>query len=168
MKLSIRTVLLSSLAFLIAGCGSGEQSVADESLLTADESSLTVAPVYFLVDPIGPAPRESFIVPITNSADIDKARKMAAGLLPKKIFVANIAKGGSTPAYVNKDLYSGRKWSWRVTQFVTFADFTPELLDGWPSGVESNVDEWIRMTNGKIGFWRYSIRREVPVSQIRP
>lgn len=48
-----------------------------------------------------------------------------------------------------------------MTQFVAFADFTIEVLDGWPTLVEQDPAWWINNTGGQIGFWSYTVREEL-------
>ncbi len=123
----------------------------------------TNKPVYFLVSEINPTHNDSFILPLTNPEDIKHAREIISnpGSTKTKIVVAKIAKGNGP--YVNKDLIGGKTWSWHVTEFLSFADNTAEIYDGNPTYVEENLDEWIRITSGTIGFWTYTISQEVSV-----
>ena len=41
-------------------------------------------------------------------------------------------------------------------------DFTIEILDGWPGFVEQDVNGWIANTNGRVGFWTYTVVAELP------
>jgi len=124
-------------------------------------------PTCFLVGAAGRG--DSFIVPMTAAADIARARAIIAA--PKapgpKIVVARIARGASDGAYVNRDLTGGRAWSWRITAFEGFADVTAELLDGSPTYLEDHLDEWIAATGGRIGFWSYTVVREVSPAEMR-
>ncbi len=59
-------------------------------------------------------------------------------------------------------------WSWHPIGEVSFADTTIEILDGWPTFVESDVGGWIANTRGdnlaevgQIGFWGYTIVEEL-------
>jgi len=52
-------------------------------------------------------------------------------------------------------------WSWHTTQAIEFADFTAEILDGWPTFVEQDVHAWIANTNGAVGFWSYTVVEEL-------
>jgi len=126
---------------------------------------------YFLIGEAIPQHGDTFILPLSNESDILAALEILKQDLSerKRIVVAKIVKGGITGEYANKDLLDENKriWSWRVSEFVGFADISAELYDGWPTYVESNLDEWIKNTNGKIGFWSYTVLREVPVSELR-
>jgi hypothetical protein len=107
---------------------------------------------------------DSYVLPLVDPAAIDHARALITappGDL-SSIVVARIASGADG---VNRDqLASGAPaWSWHVTEFLEFADFTAEILDGWPTFVEEDVDGWIANTGGLIGFWNYTVIAELPV-----
>ena len=62
-------------------------------------------------------------------------------------------------------------WSWHQSGTVSFGDLGIELIDGWPSYVEQDVAGWMANTNGQIGFWNYTVVRElgpVPEPQTAP
>lgn len=155
----MRCALIASLAMAavaLCGCGGGGSSAPQ--------------PVYFLVAEIMPNHGDSFLLPLTDPADIARARELAASPHPQPptIVVAQIAAGSSDGQLVNRDLLQGGKpWSWHVSRFVGFADMTIEILDGWPGYVESNLGEWQRITGGSIGFWSYTVRREVSAAELR-
>ena len=114
---------------------------------------------------------DSFILPLSDSADIAHARDLIS-LGPDQagetIVFADIAAGTDG---INRDLLASDQhlWSWHVTQFDGFGDFGIELLDGWPSFVEQDVAGWIQNTKGKIGFWNYTVVSELPaVPEPRP
>ncbi|MCL4548251.1 MAG: hypothetical protein M1495_06755 [Bacteroidetes bacterium] len=140
-------------------------------VLFACDNAVTDMPedktVYFLVAETNPNHNDSYILPLTKPEDIKHAREIigGTGTTSNKIVVAKIAKGNG--AYVNKDLIGGKTWSWYVSDFIGFADNTIEILDGYPTYVEENLDEWIRITSGKIGFWTYTVTREVNLSDIK-
>ena len=107
---------------------------------------------------------DSYILPLTNPADIDHARNLIAlgpDLAGSPIAIASIAPGSDG---INRDLNAPGEplWSWHVTGFDGFADFTAEILDGWPTFVEQDVQGWIDNTNGFIGFWSYTVVAELP------
>jgi hypothetical protein len=52
-------------------------------------------------------------------------------------------------------------WSWHTTGTATFVGNTIEILDGWPSFVESDVAGWIDNTGGALGFWSYTVTQEL-------
>ncbi|MEN8154370.1 MAG: hypothetical protein ABFR75_10135 [Acidobacteriota bacterium] len=125
--------------------------------------------VYFLVSEINPNHMYSYILPLKDPDDISKADNIIKGLSRKQIVVAKINQGSGDGVYLNRDLSGpgNRIWSWYVTEFDSFADVTMEILDGNPLIVENNIDDWIRMTDGFIGFWNYTITRRVNISEIR-
>lgn len=120
---------------------------------------------YFLVAEGLYAPHgDSFILPLTDPDDIAHAKALIRN--PNRagapIVVAKIAAGSSNGDYINRDLRgSGAPWSWHVSEFLDFSDFTIEIYDGWPGYVEDNYDEYVANTNGTIGFWSYTVVREV-------
>lgn len=126
---------------------------------------------YFLVGERTPKHGDTYVLPLTSETDIAKALKIIKepSVASNLIVVAKIQKGGLTGEYANRDLLDGKKriWSWRVTEFLGFADMTAEILDGWPGYVENNLDQWMHDTNGKIGFWTYTVLREVHISELR-
>jgi len=76
------------------------------------------------------------------------------------IVVAEVAAGSDG---INRDyLASGEPaWSWQTVGTPSFADWTIEILDGWPTFVESDVPGWMENTNGYIGFWGYTVVAEL-------
>jgi hypothetical protein len=121
------------------------------------------ATVQFVVAETGiPVHGDSYILTLVDPADIAHARGLIAGdpTVGGTIVVAAIAKGADG---VNRDFLAPGKppWSWHITAFEGFADVTAEILDGWPSFVEQDVDGWIANTGGFIGFWNYTVVAEV-------
>jgi hypothetical protein len=49
-----------------------------------------------------------------------------------------------------------------VVDFHGFGDTAAEVLDGWPSDVEARPDHWMRNGRGAIGFYAYTVVRELP------
>ncbi len=97
---------------------------------------------------------DSYVVPLNDPADISHARRLIEeGLgIGQLIVHAGVAPG---PDGINRDhLAPGEpEWSWHVSEFLGFTDVTAEILDGWPSFVEQDVQGWVNNTNGQIGFW---------------
>jgi hypothetical protein len=120
--------------------------------------------IRFLVAEAGePSHGDSYVLPLSDSNAIAHARKLIsmgpdAG---EPIVVAKIAKGANG---INRNYLAAGSppWSWHLTGFEGFADFTIEILDGWPTYVEGDVDGWIANTNGTIGFWQYTVIAELP------
>ena len=119
---------------------------------------------YFLVSerPEAVVHGDSYVLPLTDPAAIAHARALITaepGTLAS-IAVAQIAAG---PDGINRNhLAPGAPaWSWHVTGFEGFADTTIEILDGWPTFVEQDVQGWIANTGGMIGFWNYTVTAEL-------
>lgn len=126
-------------------------------------------PAYFIVGERDPVHGDSYVIRLTKPAHIAHARALIShpNITSAPIVVASIDRGpGDIP---NQDyLNGGAPWSWHVSEFQGFADFTIEILDGWPTYVEQNLDEWIENTGGQIGFWTYTIIQEVTLDDLRP
>jgi hypothetical protein len=105
---------------------------------------------------------DSYVLPLSDAAAIAHARDLVSNgpSAGRTIAVASIAKGADG---INRDVLAPdmRPWSWHVTRFEAFADVTIEVLDGWPGFVEQDVDAWIANTGGMIGFWSYTVVREL-------
>lgn len=126
--------------------------------------------VYFLVGEINTDKGESFILPLKKPEDIQAAREHIENG-ESKIVLAKISVDNNNNYSVNKDLLNNRSWSWHISEFLSFADFSIEIYDGWPSYVEENYEEWVDNTkgignDGIIGFWNYSIKREVSYDEL--
>jgi hypothetical protein len=126
-------------------------------------SSAEVLTTYFVVAESGDAVHgDSYILPLEDPSDVAHARDLIVHGLDAgaPIVVAEIAKGADG---VNRDyLAPGQPlWSWHVERFEGFADATIELIDGWPSFVEEDVNAWIANTGGHIGFWSYTVVAEL-------
>lgn len=61
-------------------------------------------------------------------------------------------------------------WNWHVSRFEGCGDFGIELVDGWPSYIEQDVEGSMRNTRtdhenldapGHIGFWSYTVVAEL-------
>lgn len=122
-----------------------------------------------LIDPCTKC--DSYVLPLSNAEDISRAREIiaAGGLVPDAIVVAAIVAGADG---INRNhLAPGApEWSWHVVEFFGFAEGVIEILDGWPSYVESNVEGWIANTRsaslpedwGLVGFTNYTVVAEIP------
>lgn len=152
--------LTQSLAALfVAACG-------QLCTLRAETNSI----VYFLVGTIPWGPAESYVLPLSEPEDIAHARWLIAedavnrggpeDPLPegsRTIISARVAKGADG---INRN-YSVRgypAWSWHVSEFRGFWDYTAEILDGGPSFVENALDQWVE---SGIGFWGFTVVREL-------
>jgi hypothetical protein len=126
--------------------------------------------VYFLATETDPHIGESYILPLSDPEDIAEARAIIANK-EKRIILAEISNDPNDNYTINKDVLRNKKWSWHITSFMGFADTSIEILDGWPSYVEEHYEEWVQNTKGdgtkgKIGFWGYTVSREVSVSEL--
>lgn len=120
------------------------------------------APIHFVVSEINAQHGDSYVLPLEDADDIDHARELIlhGPSIGSSIIVAHIASGSDG---TNRDILAPGEplWSWHVDGFDGFADFTAEILDGWPSFVEHDVEGWIDNTNGYIGFWNYTVTAEL-------
>ena len=128
--------------------------------------------VYFLVAEKNPDKGDSFILPLLNPNDIAEARAIIDNPDEPKIILAEITRDNAVNYHKNKDLLKNQQWSWHVAEFIGFVDFTIEIYDGWPKYVEDNYTEWVDITkgpngNGRIGFWEYTVVREVQPSELQ-
>lgn len=119
---------------------------------------------YFLVAEREKVHGDSFVVGLSDAGHIAHARDLIArgpDEADSPILFARIAPGADG---INRDLLSPdqRQWNWHVDEVVGFGDFGIELIDGWPTFVESDIPGWIDNTGGDIGFWNYTIVRELP------
>jgi len=107
---------------------------------------------------------DAYVIELSRPADIAHARALVAQgpSAGAALVVARIAAGGDG---INRNYAVATTpapaWSWRVTDFVGFADVTIEILDGWPRYVEGDVAGWIQNTTGLVGFWNYTVTREL-------
>ena len=109
---------------------------------------------------------DAYVLPLTEPDDIEHARDLIArgpDAAGASIVFAGIAPGADG---INRNLLAPGQpqWSWHVTNFRGFGDLGIELLDGWPTYVEQHLSQWMQETKGDIGFWSYTIVREVPAA----
>ena len=105
---------------------------------------------------------DSYIVPITDSDDIEMARALlAAGGF--KIVFAQITTGSDG---INRDMLADGmpEWSWHVVEFLQFGDIGIEICDGTPSFTEADVQNWSEGQEEIICYWAYTIVEEVTQS----
>lgn len=126
--------------------------------------------VYFLVTETDVEHGDSYILPLKDEEDIAAARAIIANH-ETKIILAEISSNINENYSINKDLLNNRTWSWHVVSFNGFVDTSIEILDGWPTYVEDNYSEWVENTkgdgiNGNIGFWNYTLKREVSADEL--
>lgn len=119
--------------------------------------------IYFLVAEQIPNHNDSYVLPISDSDanDIVYARNLASGGMAfATCVVADIAAGADG---INRNYLSPVRapWNWHVTNFVSFVEVPPPILDGWPGLVQNNVDEWMNNTGGQICFFNYTVVAEL-------
>lgn len=153
-------ILLGAMVALLCSCSNDD----DEKLVTDP------ALVYFLVTETDVEHGDSYILPLKDAEDIAEARAIIANN-EKKIILAEISNDTDENYSLNRDLLKNRTWSWHVVSFNGFVDTSIEILDGWPTYVEENYSEWVENTkgdgaNGNIGFWNYTLEREVSVDEL--
>ena len=115
---------------------------------------------------------DSFVLPLTDAADVAHARELielgpdAAG---EPLVFAEVLPGGDG---VNRDVFADGEplWNWHVGKFEGFGDGGIELVDGWPTFIEQDVEGWMANTRrdpedpdapGHIGFWNYTVVAEL-------
>jgi hypothetical protein len=152
-------ILLGAMVAVLCSCNNDdEKPVADPAL------------VYFLVTETDVEHGDSYILPLKDVEDIAEARAILASH-EKKIILAEISNDANENYSLNKDLLKNHTWSWHVVSFKGFVDTSIEILDGWPTYVEENYSEWVENTkgdgaNGNIGFWNYTLKREVSADEL--
>ena len=108
---------------------------------------------------------DSFVIGLTNAAQIAHAQALIAQgpTASSTIVFANVAAGADG---INRDHLNSEApaWSWHVTQVTGFGDMGIELIDGWPTLLESDVPGWMKNTGGHIGFWSYTVSAALPFS----
>ncbi len=128
-------------------------------------SFVQAGPVYFLVAefPGQEVHHDSYVLPLDDPVAIAHARELIAlgAAAEARLVTARIAEGADG---INRDYrqVGQPEWSWHVTKFLGFADATIEILDGWPTFVESDVPAWNANTQSMIGFWTYTVVEELP------
>lgn len=132
------------------------------SVICALIGSAAAETVRFVVSETDSVHRDSYILPLSSPSDIAHARDLInmGPDIGRHIAVASIAAGSDG---INRDVLADMAppWSWHTSGFMGFFDTTAEILDGWPTFVESDVDGWIENTEGVIGFWMYTVTAEL-------
>jgi len=125
--------------------------------------------VYYLVGENVVNHNDSFILPLSNPDDISFADKIIDGSERPRIIVGVIRPGSGDGIYLNRDILDPDKriWSWSIDKFEKFADVTAEIYDGWPGYIEQNLNDWMIQKDGAIGFWNYSVKRRVDLSELQ-
>lgn len=117
--------------------------------------------VYFLVGGIYPNINDSYVLPLSNPADIVHARQLVrhGPGIGNSIVVARIVRSNPDGLNRNYVVEGLPAWSWDVNEFLGFAGVTPEIFDGDPTWVEDDPGWW--HSGSTIGFWRYTVVAEI-------
>ena len=149
-------------------------STACLSPVAADETNETNETIYFLVAAPGPVPgtylnNDSYLLPLSKQEDIDHARFLIS--LGRSVFSEAHqtivgARVGPGKDGINRNYLDPKfpEWSWHVVEFFEFGDYSIEILDGGPSGVETDPDWYMADPDGRhglIAFWQYTVVREL-------
>jgi hypothetical protein len=135
-------------------------------LLLSHARGAMVEPTYFLfAERAGTQSlHDSFVVPLTDPDQVAHARDIIArgpDVAGEPIVFASIARRSD---HINRNLLTNGQpeWNWHVTGVSGFGDVGIELLDGSPTYVSQHLDTWLRETSGHIGFWNYTVSKELP------
>lgn len=126
-------------------------------------SSVDTSYAYFEVGPRD-GEGDSYVARISDPALIARARELVLHPEYEKIVFAKIEKGHQG---YNRNFSKTEKsfWSWSITELTNFADIGSTACNGMPQIVEDDVDLWVQ-NPGRICFWNYRIKREIPVQEI--
>jgi hypothetical protein len=107
---------------------------------------------------------DSFIAQIKDPLLIAKARLQISNPALEKMLFAKIQKGHNNQ---NRNLASVTKsfWNWSVAEVTNIADIGSTACNGLPQIVDDRIDTWAK-DPGRICFWTYRIKREVPASEV--
>lgn len=157
--------------FLLFACG----LILSQCGVTDNDTPPMEQTVFFLVAEVNPDRGDSYILPLSEAGDIAAARTIIANRTNEeldRLVVAKVVANDGTEEYLNKDFLRNMTWSWKVSEFYGFSGFTAEILDGGPQDVENDMDWWFNNTDqeegsGNIGFWGYTVSREVSPKEIK-
>jgi len=136
-------------------------------IILSAATDLYASTIYFQVAELGPPiHNDSYVLPLSDPQDIAYARGLIGTGPPiglSTIVVANIEGGADG---INRDFLApgAPLWPWHVTEFLGFADFTAEILDGWPTTVDQYFLGGDQNGSATIGFWSYSVVAELDPS----
>jgi hypothetical protein len=118
---------------------------------------------YFLVGP-RKSDGDSFVVKITDTALIARARDLVQHPEKEKIVFGRVIKGSQG---FNRNWFKKEKthWSWSVSEVTNFDDIGSTACNGNPQFLEDRVDFWIN-DPGRICFWNYRIKKELTPEQV--
>jgi hypothetical protein len=118
---------------------------------------------YFLVGPRSGA-GDSFIVKITDTSIIEKARDLIKNPQKEKMLFAKIQKDHMG---FNRNWSKPEKsfWSWSASEVTSFGELGSTACNGTPQQVEDRVDFWVE-DPGQICFWNYRVKKELKTSEV--
>lgn len=102
---------------------------------------------------------DSYILPLTEAADITLARQIVQGG-GFAIVIATVTVGSDG---INRDwLAPGQPlWSWHVSSFDSFADLAAEVCDGNPTFTEVSAQNLPDGSELQICYWTYTVVEEI-------
>jgi hypothetical protein len=145
-------------AFNLNSTGSQNAMIADVQTTAENNDG-----IYFEIGPRSGA-GDTFVVQIKDLNMIDKARLQISNPNLEKMLFAKIQKGHN---FQNRNLASVNKsfWNWSVTEVTNIADLGSTACNGLPQIIDDRIDSWVT-DPGRICFWTYRIKREVPALEI--
>ena len=145
-------------AFNLNSTGSQNPMIVDAQVVPQNPNG-----AYFEISP-RTGTGDSFTVLINDSKMIASARLQISDPHLEKMLFAKIQKGHNNQ---NRNLASITKsfWNWSVTEVTNIADIGSTACNGLPQIVDDRIDSWIT-DPGRICFWTYRIKREVPAAEI--
>ena len=107
---------------------------------------------------------ESFVVKMSDSALLEKARDQIRNPQNEKIIFGTVVLGHSN---FNRDFYKKDKsfWSWSVGTVTNISDLAATWCNGSPQLVEDVLVDWLN-NPGKICFWNYRILKELSPKEV--
>lgn len=126
-------------------------------------SEIDTDSVYFVIGPRS-GEGDTFVVKITDTGMIAKARDLIKNPQKEKMLFARIQKGHSGYGR-NWSKPEKSFWSWSASEVTSFDDLGSTSCNGSPQQVEDRVDFWVS-DPGQICFWNYRVKKELKSSQV--
>ncbi len=143
-------------------------SLQSQQVKFADSIRPQVVPVetdgsYFLVGRKNNQ-SESFVVKISDSALLEKARDQIKNPRNEKIIFGTVVLGHNN---TNRDFSKKDKsfWSWSVGEVTNITDIAATWCNGTPQLVEDVLVDWLN-NPGKICFWNYRLLKELSPKEV--
>jgi hypothetical protein len=101
---------------------------------------------------------DSYVLPLTDPADIELARAIVGGGFA--IVSATVVPGDGG---YNRDMLApeGHRWSWHVARFHEFTPTAIEICDGNPTATEAEAQNWQPGDEILICYWSYTVVEEI-------